>query len=249
MKLRSRKPSFASTVLSALLIASASMQAATVAVEQYVGLGAGVNNASYSFDTVTADNSVLLIAIGSEVHTFTSVTFNGVTLTSPVESNDVGSRESLIFAFDLGNEVATSGQSIDIVADNDLNGASQYYAWAVQISNADFSSLAGGSSGGGNITVPTLGSGSFILDVIGSNSPATLTPDGLTRTTIAAQQNVSSAIHRSSYIANTTGGGDIGWTGENGGSNSAIWIEAIPEPSAALLGSLGLLLLLRRRRN
>ncbi|MCH7226878.1 hypothetical protein [Haloferula sp. A504] len=232
-------PSFHTAVaIAAMAILSANGQ---VVVEQYLNLGtaAGTGSASFNFNTVTADNSVLLIAIGSEVHTFESVTFDGNELTPAFESNDVGLRESYIFALDLGNEVATSGLSIDMEFTDTLNGASGFGVSVLQVSNADFSSLAGGSSGGGDITVPALAAGSLILDVVGSNSVAAgnLLPSGLTRTTLLAQQQLSSASSRSSLISNTTGGGVVGWTGESGGSNSAIWIEAITtsDPSTLAL--------------
>jgi hypothetical protein len=230
----------------------ASAHAATVVVEQYLNLGTaqGTGSASFNFDTVTATDSVLLIAIGSEVHTFESIRFDGVELTAAFESNDVGNRESWIFAYDLGNETATVGGSIDMDFTDTLGGASGFGVSVLQVSNANFSSLAGGSSGGGDITVPTLATGSLILDVVGSNrvTDGNLAPSGLTRTTLLDQQQPSSASSRSSIIANTTGGGVAGWTGESGGSNSAVWISAIPEPSAAMLGVIGALLLLRRRR-
>ncbi|MFI2792913.1 PEP-CTERM sorting domain-containing protein [Haloferula sp. A504] len=41
--------------------------------------------------------------------------------------------------------------------------------------------------------------------------------------------------------------GGLAWDGYEG-SNSAIWISAIPEPSTALLGLIGMGLLLRRQR-
>ena len=64
--------------------------------------------------------------------------------------------------------------------------------------------------------------------------------------------SASTGTTASAGLANTGGGGGAGWVADGGSGGSGVVIlsyTAIPEPTAALLGGLGFLALLRRRRN
>lgn len=89
------------------------------------------------------------------------------------------------------------------------------------------------------------------------NQNASFTIGGVTKSTNATSVT-STLAENVNYVrfdniqANGSGNVVITWTNPAGGSNwstfNGLQIQAVPEPSAALLGSLGLLALLRRRR-
>ncbi len=141
--------------------------------------------------------------------------------------------------------------------------STQGYALSVlQVSNADFSTIAGSSfttdgssfaaGADTSLTVPTLPAGSLVFDINAENGfGGDQVPNGLTRSSVAGVQGGFNAASRSSYIENTTGGSTIGYTNLSGSASlSAVWIAPIPEPASAfLVTGLGLAIIgLRRRR-
>lgn len=257
-----RSSHFFKLVLTAVgLLAFAPAGFAQVLVNVYQDLGtfftAGTTTTSFSFSSQTANDSILLVAFGSEESTINSVTFNGDTITTPVTSTDT-TRESAIFAFNLGSHTGVTS-NIDV---NATTTSSQGYSIsAVQISNADFSSLLGtsvqttGSSfSAGPDALQTFGplaAGSFYFDVVAANNGSPFTTSGATRTFASAGQTGFNASSQSSTITNASGTlTDIGWSGLNGSSAlSAVTVSAIPEPNTAWMAILGFgLVLLRRKR-
>jgi autotransporter-associated beta strand protein len=100
------------------------------------------------------------------------------------------------------------------------------------------------------------GSGSYILNVIGLNAlnESGLVPDfsEINRSwTILTSAGTLSVFNAANWTINTAGFTDPhtgSWALDQSGNNLVLSYTAVPEPGAALLGSLGLLMLLRRGR-
>lgn len=100
------------------------------------------------------------------------------------------------------------------------------------------------------------GSGSYILNVIGLNAlnENGFTPDfsEINRSwTILTSTGTLSGFNAANWTINTAGFTDLdtgSWTLDQSGNTLVLSYTVIPEPRAALLGGLGLLMLLRRRK-
>ena len=261
-------------ILPLLVIALASPSLAAITLIDTGAFATGNNATSY---TITSANiggaldftggSKLVVSIGSEAspnnagHIPTSVTYGGVALTL-ADSDGANGRASIYYLDDLSASFTGTNFVITYGAAETQNGVG-FGAYVLGGTAAGFAdSFTSGSATTVNVTTTT--SGEFVItsfarnnvdfvqgaasgDGLGAQSPLTelfrTSNPGIGETTWSAASAYAllgaANTYPLTYYENNATGRII-----------AVTFEAapIPEPSTALLGSLGLLAILRRRR-
>jgi autotransporter-associated beta strand protein len=183
----------------------------------------------------------------------TNVRNGGATIDT--NSFDVTVAEALLHSNIGGDNATDGGLTKTGVGTLTVTNAANTYTGGTTISNGTLATGLTGNLGTGNVTVAdsftaalTLGNGSSIADtaILLFGDDATITLDNGTTETLAGvtQTDDSQSIGAGIYTAGdlNTFFGVSSFLGEG-------TLTVVPEPSAALLGGLGVLGLLRRRRN
>lgn len=138
------------------------------------------------------------------------------------------------------------GASQTSVTANDVNA---YVNFSSGGNNLSFVSGASGTPGQVHILAQTLGDGNAAADAIGMNFVAQGGPGGYdagrTYTTVFTTGDSLNGDAYSLALGRTTNTGGAAFIIYD---NVSLEVAVVPEPGAALLGSLGVLMLLRRRR-
>lgn len=221
-------------------------------------------NVAGSFDftyNVQQAGSVLVVATYVDGTAFSSLSFGGATQTGAI----TGSRTSLFY---YTGTVGAGNITLSAVSESANQGM---YVWELSgvDKTATVASTVGTLGDANSTTITTTAANSFIVDAIGWNTNDTI---ATTIVTLSPDANNSTLTENFSYEINLNNGGvlgggsgtagaagtyNLGWTiGQTGGGGTsrghlnevAFAFTPVPEPSTALLGGLGLLVLLRRRR-
>ena len=209
--------------------------------------GSGVTVTLTGFNATTSDKLVVVAGAASSSGLFTTgitgITYNGVAMTMATRGNTTasGGRATGIYFIDNASMSGTGDIVVTFSQTTFTTNGFQIGAFALSGTATGFDAGSSSNGTGGNgvsATINVAQAGSFVAAVnsYGSFNPsAGMTElggaDPLTR---ASQLNVAAG----SFTATFTGGN----------VTSVASFAPIPEPSAALLGGLGMLALLRRRR-
>lgn len=243
-----------SIILSAaasMALYSGSANAATIAVVKTGFAQAGDGNASFTNTatlnyTLSSGGGGNVLVLGAFIDKNDSagaaatITFGG----SPAVGRISSDRGTMAYF-----ETDPLATTITVNVQSATTGFLGFVLW--ELSNVDLS--LGVVSGIGS-SITTTNANTFVLGTGFANGNPTLTASGsaYTTTNIAPfliQNNTGAGvIGGASGLAATPGNYGISWANQSNGSALAFGFTAIPEPGAAMLGSLGLLALLRRRR-
>jgi hypothetical protein len=243
-----------------LLALTLSASAAITIVGQGGRSGASVSGSfDYTYNVQQA-GSVLVVATYVDGTAFSSMSFGGAAQTGAI----AGSRTSLFY---YTGTVGAGNITLSAVSGSANQGM---YVW--ELSGVDktaaVASAVGTLGDTNNTTITTTAANSFIVDAIGwnttnavSSTTVTLSPDANNTTltenfSYEINLNTGGVLGGGSGTAGAAGTYNLGWTisqndantGRNNLNEVAFAFTPVPEPSTALLGGLGLLVLLRRRR-
>lgn len=254
------------TVFFGLALSAISAKAATISV---VASGAFVNTttsgASNEIYTQAfnagADAEMLVVSTHSDTYVLSSITYGGVAMTlvpgTATGDNRVRGIFTLANPSATGNLVATFNTPL-----NGNVGLSIGLA-AISLNSSDGEAITVGATGfakGFNDSKPTLTlnvpeADSFVYIAVGSNGGNTFTNVSSPLTEIGNMGVITSMGAAAGYQNGVAAGNTsaYAYTSQNTQATNSATItgasfHVIPEPSAALLGGLGMLALLRRRR-
>jgi len=217
--------------------------------------GVGTGTWGYEISTAgfsAAGNGKLVFAYSSKDEQggdiggalFTSVSFNGASLTEAISTENFNRGTAGVWYLD---NVASNGIIRILLADQN-NSEFGFGLYALDGLKAGFQDTASGNlDAEATVTVGT-SSGFVVQEAVRNNQ--NLTPDGTDDWLTLNDTNVQSYTVLQQYQV-TTAAGDYFAPTNNTATKlviGAAFEEAIPEPSVALLGALGSVLLLRRRR-
>jgi hypothetical protein len=207
---------------------------------------------STSWNPTTSDwslsggNAIAVFFTAENARSF-SVTYGGEAMTV-VGIENAGTSPHFTGIAYLINPTVSLG---DVVISAPFNGSGRLSAVYSIVSLANVGSVAdsGTRLGNGAISYTTGTAGSYVLASAGNNNfsgPApTISGNPTVNLFSGANDGNHAAIHAHGVVA---AGGSHSSTYGNTLVGAVIAFDAVPEPAAALLGSLGMLMLLRRRR-
>ena len=264
------------SLFSISLLAAASSQAAITLLDSDY-FTQNINGVADSSHTIASGDfanggltlsgaSKLVVSIGNEGFsngannaTTTSVTYGGVSLSQAVQAGS--GRAASIWYLDLTGQTFT-GSDFVVTYNNSGSGADGmgFGAYVLSGTKTGFSAFASGVGGAGitdsTIELTTLTAGEFVVgamarnnfDSDGAGGDGVRFSDPLQELYYADLAGASAAS--GSFTAGAAGAYDLIINDTT--NSTAVFVgasfEAIPEPSSALLGGLGLLALFRRRR-
>jgi hypothetical protein len=123
-----------------------------------------------------------------------------------------------------------------------------------ELSNVDLTATVASAAGGDTITTSVANTFVVGFGFVNGTTTPTISATGAVYTAtditpfLIGNNPGAGTIGGASGLAASAGSNDISWANDGNGSVLAYGFVAIPEPSVALLGGLGLLALLRRRR-
>jgi len=189
------------------------------------------------FTTLSAPDSVLLVAVGAEaINTVDTATFGGTPLI-PIDGAtfDEGAQEVYFFYLDLGDEV---GETASLTVTGSPNFAAQGFAVAVvQVANADIGTLVAGE---GNLnmadpdggTLAGLPAGSFVFgQAVQNNNDSGLVTSGSFTPTASATAGGFNAAVIFAYETNASGDFEARYGTNDDGAFSHIAISPAAAPS------------------
>ncbi|MFK7851640.1 MAG: hypothetical protein AB8D78_11745 [Akkermansiaceae bacterium] len=240
------------------LFCSTSISNAAISVLPGSGTGSATFNSNYpqtvlsSFDASNASKIVFTVSteFGFNDDPLTSITFGGDSFTPGVNGTN-SIQNTTIYYLDATTAGGTFGTG-DLVVNG--TGRNDYgVSWMFLSGTADGVGPIN-SSTTQSVNLTTLVDGSFVVASHANNGNSGAAQSPLTALLNA---DVGSAGGGSGYATVVTAGsGNYSFTGSNSrpatvaaAFEAAIPAAVIPEPSVALLGSLSVLALLRRRRN
>jgi len=246
----------------AVLAASVtSVEAAVTVSVAPTGLGTAIGNSSNSFvytlaqpfTTLSSSSSILLVGItGTASGLATTATFGSQNMTY-VPSSGGANIGVAVYALDLGNEV---GEMATITLSGIVSGLGGrgIRAYAMQIAGADYTTLNGKTQSLGNvspnsITTDPLAAGSFVFDVLYSNTGATAADtfrDGST----GPESVPSAGLMSTAYKTNVSGSLAFGWNFSKSSFSdlAVVSVAPIPEPATGMIALAGMGLMLARRK-
>ncbi len=236
------------------VLCSASISNAAISVLSGSGTGSTTFASAYphtalaSFDASSASKIVFTVSteFGFSDDPLTSVTFDGVAFTSAVNGSNSIQNTTIYYldATTAGGSFGTGNLVINGTGDNDYG-----VSWMFLSGTADGVG-ATNSATSNSVGLTTTADNSLVVASHANNGSSGAAQSPLTPLLNA---DVGSAGGGSGYaIVATAGAGTYSITGSTSRPVTVIaefTAEPIPEPSVALLGGLGSLLLLRRRRN
>lgn len=248
-------------VISLLALTLSASAAITIVGQGGTKLDGGAVAGSFDYTyNVQQAGSVLVVATYVDGTAFSSMSFGGAAQTGAI----AGSRTSMFY---YSGTVGAGNITLSAVSGSSNQGM---YVW--ELSGVDKTAAVVGVVGTlgdtNSTTITTTAANSFIVDAIGWNTTNALSS---TIVTLSPDANNSTLTEDFSYEINLNTGGvlgggsgtagvagiyQLGWnitqndanTGRGALNEVAFAFTPVPEPSAALLGGLGLLVLLRRKR-
>ena len=239
------------------LCMSAASSSAAVVVTQFTGFSdgnnGGTNSALVGFDIVNT-NSILIATIYVDTATpgplISNVRFgNGGGIGAGDVAPTLTLTDSRLLSYVFINPSTSSGLSFR--ADNSSGTVGLAAAlYEVSGANTDLSSITTATN---STTITTATASELVVSFAGRNggNQSLGTPTIFTVTDIAIAAGTvtgTGAVASASATAPTIGSQNITWAATGAAGRIAYAFEAVPEPTSALLGGLGLLVLLRRRR-
>lgn len=249
-----------------LAVCSYSSNAAITVVDSYQHTSnsaiSGTTDASGLFRTITnasvgnlvaSGSAKLVVGVNSRSNIPFTVTYGGVAMTPAVsQASSLNSGFAAVFYLD---NPMTDGDFVFTSAVVNNFDRANLHAWALSGTavGGPVGTVVDTSSTGNPIdmSITTGASGGFVIGSIGAN--------GGTPTTTFTPDSGSDFLYA---FANTNSNGYAAWLGDTSGTYSMLRTNTstaggagvmatfapIPEPSAALLGGIGMLLMMRRRR-
>ena len=211
--------------------------------------GAGIRDGIYSYAfNAGANSDMLVVSVSTEASSEAwSVSYGGVTMNLATQSA-LGSGTSVFY---LANPSATGSIAINFTAKTTVNGI----GLGIASLNGQGEEIAFDNGVSANstttINLTTNFNDSFVIFAGDANTTSGSVSLSSPLTTIFAGPSDIGSNQAAAGYENEVAAGSNDYTWIPGGSArgiSAAAFYAVPEPSAALLGSLGLLALLRRRR-
>lgn len=240
--------------LAALTLSAAFLSPLSAAVVVTNSASGFLNNAATDSPfshTVQNSNSVLVIGFYIDTDTdVTSVSFGGVAASNFFEAG-ANSRTYLAY----WNNPATGSGDLTLGGTFSGGGGVDLLVGAYELAGVDMGATVT-SSVGTTITTPT--DNEFVISFAGRNGNGDITPgaSSIIDTNLFTLDSIDisdaggsgggGSVGGGAGLAGLTGSQNVSWSTNDGVASYSF--QAIPEPSAALLGGLGALMLLRRRR-